>query len=371
MKNYKRIVIKIGSGVLDCAQNQFDLPVLKNIVDQLAELKKSGVDICIVTSGAVSSGMRELKLTKKPGEITEKQALAAIGQGKLIHTYATLFASHNITIAQVLLSREDLEKRRRFLNARNTLQKLFESKVIPIINENDSVATEELRYGDNDLMSSLVSIKIDAELLILLTTVDGLFDKNPLKNPEARIISAIENFDEKYYQMSDKRTSLFGSGGMASKLEAAHMAVKAGIQVHIANGKRRGIIRDILDSKPVGTRICSQKCDLSSREKWIIYNSSSRGKNVTVDDGAYEALMLKGKSLLPSGIISVEGQFREGDIIKVVNQKGKIFAKGFTSYSSTEIEKIMGQKSSNIENILGYCTSSEVIHRNNMVLLKE
>lgn len=369
--NHKRIVVKIGSGVLDCEQNQFDLPVLKNIVDQIAELKKNNLDICIVTSGAVSSGMRELKLAHRPREIVEKQALAAIGQGKLLHTYAQLFAPHELTIAQVLLSREDLEVRFRFLNARNTLQKLFENNVIPIINENDSVATEELRYGDNDLMSALVSIKIDADLLILLTTVDGLFDKNPSRYPDAKIIPTIKNFEKKYFQMSDKKTSLMGTGGMGSKLEAAHMAVKAGIQVHISNGKRLGVIHDILNNKTVGTRICSQQCHLSSREKWIVYNSSSRGKKVIVDDGAYEAVARKGKSLLPSGITAVEGTFREGDIIKVVDQQGKVFAKGFTFYSSSEIDKIKGHKSREIEGLLGYYTSAEVIHRNNMVIIKE
>ncbi len=367
---YRRIVVKIGSGVMDCAQNQFDLPVLKNLVSQLASLHKNGVSVCVVTSGAVSSGLRELKLSTRPKEIVEKQALAAIGQGKLIHTYATLFAKHDIPIAQVLLSRDDLEKRRRFLNARNTLQRLFESKVIPIINENDSVATEELRYGDNDLLSSLVAIKLDADLLILLTTVEGLYDKNPACYPDAQIIPVIENFDDTYYNMSDAKTSEMGTGGMSSKLEAAQMAVNAGIQVHIANGKRKNVIQDLLEKKSVGTLISCRECSLSSREKWIIYNRAARGKKIIVDEGAREAIVSRGKSLLPSGIVKVEGTFQEGDVIKISDRKGKVIAKGFTSYSSHEINKIKGHKSSDIETLLGYCTSTEVIHRNNMVLIE-
>ncbi len=369
-QSVKRIVVKIGSAVIDDPCNKFDLNAVKNIVENISELHKKGKELCIVSSGAVSMGMRLLNITQKPADIVRKQALAAVGQGALLHKYRELFNEYNINIAQILLSREDLEDRKRFLNVRNTINELINMGVIPIINENDSVSVEELRFGDNDVLSALISIKFDADLLIMLTTVDGLFDKNPLLYKDATFIDVIEDFNEKILEMADKKTSSVGSGGMHSKLNAAHIATSAGIKVVIANGKRKNVIKNILNGENVGTLICSQKCDLSSREKWIVTNTSSIGKRIYVDDGAEKAIIEKGKSLLPSGIIKVEGNFNEGEIVKILNKKGEIIAKGLTNYSSLEVELIKGKKTSEIEKILGYITNKAVIHRNNMVVLK-
>lgn len=368
LKNIQRVVIKLGSAVVDDPLNQMDMAVVQNLVKNIASLIEQGIEVCLVSSGAVSTGMRLLKLSEKPKSIAKKQALAAIGQGELVHTYKQMFSESGIVISQILLSKEDLENRARYINVRNTLNELLQWNVLPILNENDSVSTSELRYGDNDQLASYVSIKLDADLLVILTTVDGLFSKNPTIHRDAEKIDIIENFQDSHFNMADTKTSAVGSGGMHTKLKSAHIASQAGIRVVIANGKETDILQKIFAGENAGTLICQQECHLNSREKWILSNSAAIGKRIHVDTGAVNAIVNKGKSLLPSGITKVEGHFEVGDIVKIVGPDNQIIARGFTNYSSNECDTIKGHQSGEIESLLGYISYIVAIHRNNMVI---
>ncbi|NIM03166.1 glutamate 5-kinase [bacterium] len=364
----KRIVIKIGTTVLTKPSGVINEATIERIVDDVAELLNSGAEVIIVTSGAIGAGLGRLKL--QGGSIREKQALASIGQGHLMSIYEKFFRKHNRLVAQVLLTSDDLAQRQRYLNARNTLLTLLSLGAVPVVNENDTVAVEEIKFGDNDRLSALVASKVEADQLVILTDVDGFFSQDPRVERKVKLIKEIEAITPDLEEKASGRGTQRGTGGMVTKLEAARIATASGITMYIANGNKEKVIREIWKGENPGTKFLPGKEKIVSRKRWIAFDTRIEGK-IAVDEGAREALLKRGKSLLPSGISGVEGRFNTGACVAVVDTEGKEFARGLTSYSSDEIEKIKGKKTSQIETTLGYKDYDEVIHRDNLVILKE
>ncbi len=364
----KRLVIKIGSNILTSDNNGLDLERMQSLTDDISSVRDAGYEVVIVSSGAVAAGMKKLELKEKPKDIILKQAAAAVGQSSLMWAYEKCFGVHGRKVAQILLTRDDFADRKRYINSRNTLLTLLSYDVIPIINENDSVATDEIRFGDNDSLASLVAGLIDAERFIILSDVDGLFDDDPTINPEAKLIKVVTKITPDLERKAGGPGSAVGTGGMFSKLLAAKRALHHGIAVNIVNGRTKGVLSSLLEGAHHGTEFRPQETRLSSKKGWIAYACRTKG-SITVDEGAAKALIRGGKSLLPSGIVSWSGSFEAGDAVYCLDPGGKRIAKGLTNYSSAEIEKIKGKKTSEIEGILGYQYSDEVIHRDNLVLV--
>ena len=367
--NAQKIVVKVGTSTLTHKNGKLNLEQIERLVRQLSDLRNQGKDVVLVSSGAIGAGMGKLNLEERPKTIPEKQAVAAVGQGILLHIYEKIFAEYGQATAQLLLTKADLEHRQRFLNARNTLLTLLKLGVIPIVNENDTVAFEEIKFGDNDTLAALVGTLIDADLVILLTDIDGFYDGDPRKNPNAKRISVVETIDETIEGLAGNVGSKFGSGGMITKISAASITVNAGIPMMIAHGAEERILRRLTDGEDLGTLflpVDHMKPHL--RKKWIAFGSHVDGR-VIVDDGAKDALMHKGKSLLPSGIVAVEGNFAAGDVVTILDVQGKEFARGICNYGNAELQKIKGQKSKDICPILGYKDFDEAIHRDNLSLI--
>lgn len=366
--NAQKIVVKVGTSTLTHKNGKLNLEQIEKLVRQLSDLRNQGKDVVLVSSGAIGAGMGKLNLEERPKTIPEKQAVAAVGQGILLHIYEKIFSEYGQATAQLLLTKADLEHRQRFLNARNTLLTLLRLGVIPIVNENDTVAFEEIKFGDNDTLAALVGTLIDADLVILLTDIDGFYNGDPRKNKNAKRIPVVEMIDEQIEGLAGSVGSKFGSGGMATKITAASIAVNAGIPLMIAHGAEEHIIRRLTCGEDVGTLFLPIEMKPHLRKKWIAFGSHVGGK-VIVDDGAREALIHKGKSLLPSGIVAVEGSFASGDVVEIADVKGREFARGITNYSASELNRIKGQKSKDICPILGYKDFDEVIHRDNLSLI--
>lgn len=360
----KRVVIKIGSTVLASKEG-----INQQRIDSLAE-EISGIDkeIVIVSSGAIAAGMGRLSLKERPKEIRLKQAAAAVGQSHLMWAYEKSFELYRKKVAQVLLTREDLTDRRRYLYAKNTLEALIGFGVIPIINENDTVAVDEIRFGDNDTLAVMVTNLLQADLLLILSDVDGLYTSDPRSDPKAKLIDLVVDITPQIEAIAGKSSTIEGTGGMFSKVQAAKKAAAMGVATAIINGTKPGNLHGFFKLKKVGTFFSTGKNRLSLRKHWIAYTLRSRGI-LTIDEGAKKALLTKGKSLLPSGIISIEGRFSVGDAVSCQDESGNKIAKGIVNYSSEEISKIKGAKSKEIEFILGYKYDDEVIHRDNMVIL--
>jgi glutamate 5-kinase len=369
LKNSKRILIKIGSAVLT-GEDGLDLQIIEQLVDEMAQLTKKGYQIVIVTSGAIASGKHRMGITGKLKSMPQKQAAAAIGQGRLMRVYSNAFGKYGLFVAQILLTMSDLTDRKRFLNIRNTLSTLIEWGVISVINENDSVAVDEIKFGDNDHLAAMITNIIDAHLLINLTSTEGLYDRNPSESKKAKLISIVKEFTEEIEKAATEETTPVGLGGMKSKVLAAKKVTASGVPCIIAPGKRKGVLHDIFAGKEIGTLFLPSDEHLSSRKYWIAFTLRSRGKLV-LDDGAKRALLEEGKSLLPSGIVNVEGDFGIGDPVTCVDMEGTILAKGLVNYTALDIQKIMGIKSSKIEQILGYKDYDEIIHRDNLAVTRE
>ncbi len=369
---YKRVVIKLGTNLLTGGSESIDLGVISNLVDQIAYLHNKHHEIVIVTSGAVGMGRQKLKPRKKRKDIPFKQVLAAVGQNILIHTYDTLFSKFDIIIAQALLTKTDLCNRSGYLNARNTLLALIEIGVISIVNENDVVATEEIggvRFGDNDNLSAMVANLVDADLLILLTDIEGLYTANPRLHSDAQLLPVIENIDTKIIRLASKGApGSRGVGGMVTKVQAAKVATACGIPVVIASGFIPDCLKRILSGENIGTLFLSKSNRVESKKRWMLSGLASKGK-VTVDDGAVQALKKNHGSLLPAGITGIEGKFLRGDVIDIAQSDGIPVGSGITNYSSSALSAIKGMHSDEVSHILGYEYGTEVIHRNNMVLL--
>lgn len=364
----KKIVIKVGTKVLTEKGFGLDKVRMKNLVGQVSTLTRNGIRVVIVSSGAIGSGMGLLKLTQRPKVLSKLQACAAVGQLHLMQAYDDLFKAQAILTAQVLLTQEDLNDRKRYLNAKATLLTLLNEGVVPVINENDTVSTDEIKFGDNDKLSSLVANLIEADLLVLLSDVDGLYkDHNHKKEKE--IVSIVNNISSDIEAMAQKSKDEFGTGGMVSKLQAVRIAASSGIPCIIANGKRENVILDIIEGKKIGTMFLPSCEKLSAKKRWLCFSAKPKGM-VKVDSGAKEALVKKHKSLLASGITGIEGDFKRNDIISILGEDGKEFARGTVNYSSKDINKIKGKKTTEIAKTLGYKDEDEVVHKDNLVVIK-
>ncbi len=366
--NNKRIVIKIGSHLIIKGGDDF----LISVAQQVKKLKDSGHQVIIVSSGAIATGLKEYKILSKPKSIIEKQSYAAIGQPLLMNKYIEVFKPYNIKVAQVLLTREDFDVRQRYLNIRNTLNYLIKIGVVPIINENDTVAVEEIKVGDNDTLSAVVATKLNADILILLTDVDGVYDKDPNKYPDAKIIEEVKNIEEieKKCMISTKTKFFCGTGGMKTKLDAAKICVANGVKVVIGNGLKENIIVDIVNGKKVGSRFLpTTLTKISSKKKWIKYISRPKGK-IFVDEGAAKAILEQHKSLLPVGIKKIEGEFNKGDVVSIYSLDGEELARGITNYNAEEVELFKQKKSEQIKKLYPQLPFEEVVHVDNMVIIK-
>lgn len=367
--NVKTAVIKLGSSVLTNSDGELSETVFNDYAREISALKSRGVKPIIVSSGAIAAGMKKLNLGKKPLDIVSKQAIAACGQSSLIWFYERAFSVCGEIVAQILLTHDGLSVRKRFLNARKTIFALIHMGVIPIVNENDTVAVEEIMLGDNDNLASLVTNLIEADVLIMLTDIDGLYTKDPREHSDARLLPVVEKIDSSIEELAGGTKGRTTTGGMKTKIDAARTATAFGAPTIIANGKNASILSDIFEGKDVGTLFVPAEDKLRSRKHWIAFTLKLSGK-IVVDEGAIRAIVDRGKSLLPSGIKGVEGKFEIGELISCVDESGHEVARGLTSYSSHEIEKIAGFNTKDIEDLLGYKYGDEVIHRNDLVVLK-
>ncbi len=364
-KKARRVVVKVGTSTLTHANGQLNLERMERLVRELADLHNRDIEVVLVSSGAIGTGANRMGLKKVPKTLPEKQALAAIGQGRLLHMYEKFFADYGKTVAQVLLTREDLDERIRYLNATNTLMAILNMQVIPIINENDTVVVEEIKIGDNDTLSTMVAGIVNADMLIILSDVDGLYDSDPRINKEARLQSEVYEVTAEMEANAVSRGTTFSSGGMLTKLKSASICMAAGIPLVIANSAEKNIIRRIFAGEELGTVFLPREGKMQARKKWLAFGTVLHGQ-LTVDNGAAQALLNRGKSLLASGVLDVEGDFERGTVIGVMGSDGREIARGLANYSASEIRQIAGHKSGDIEKILGAKDYDEVIHRDNL-----
>ena len=368
LKNIQKIVVKVGTSTLTKEDGNLNIEKIKKIVSELSNLSDKGYDVVLVTSGAVGAGMGRLNMTERPKTLSEKQALASVGQVALTHLYQMLFQEYGKIIGQLLLTKGDFSDRRRYLNARNVCNTLLKNKIVPIINENDAVVANEIKVGDNDTLSALVSGLIDADLLIILSDVQGLYNKNPQKYEDANLIEIVGKIDEDIKKTAGGEGSKFGTGGMITKIIAAEMATKIGTNMVIASGEDPRNITRIVEKENIGTLFTKKHKKISSKKYWLAYGTNKKGVLI-IDEGAEKALF-KGKSLLPVGIKEIEGDFEKGTVVKIMNLKNETVATGISNYSSDEIGLIKGHKSENIEKILGHKYDDVVVHIDNMVIIK-
>jgi len=365
-------VAKFGSGLLTGGSDRLDEEVMSKLVSQVAELHHQGLELVIVSSGAIASGRHKLELPRKLGGIPYKQVLAAVGQNRLMYRYEQFFSQHNITVAQALLTKSDLSDRAGYLNARNTLLALLELKVICIVNENDVVAVDEIqeaKFGDNDNLSAMVANLVDADLLLLLTDIDGLYTADPRCSPDAKLVTQVDRISPEIERLAVDTASETGVGGMITKIEAAKLATACGISVVIADGRKKDIVLKLASGEALGTRFSPLGSKLESRKRWMLSGLSIKGKLV-VDSGAAQALGKQNRSLLAAGIKGFEGKFERGDIVDICDADGSHLGCGITNYSSADIDIIKGVHSQKIASLLGYDYGSEVVHRDNLVSIK-
>ncbi len=359
---YKKIVVKIGTSVLAAKDGKIDKGIVEKIVAQISHLLDKGLKVVIVSSGAICAGRGILK--NSGNALSDLQAMASVGQSELMHLYGEAFRKRNYCVGQILLTQDDFDDRRRYLNIKYTIDALLSSKkiVVPIVNENDTVSTEEIKLGDNDRLSSLVADLCGADALILLTDVDGLRDK------DNRIIRFVEDISEDIKKLVDKKDLSYTKGGMATKLEAVQKSIHSGIDCYIAKGTKENVILDLLEGKCIFTYFKAKQVKARAKKRWIAHSSKVKGK-IVVDDGAKIALISRHSSLLASGITGKTGSFKAGDVVGICDSRKKEFARGLSNYSSKEIERIKGLKTREIESVLGYKDHDEVVHRDNLVIL--
>lgn len=369
LQKKNRIVVKVGSSTLTHETGKLNYHRIERLAMEIADLANQGKEMVLVSSGAVSAGMGPLGLSARPKTIREKQAVAAVGQGVLMHTYEKMFREYGQTVGQVLLTRMDAQDRKKFMNSRNTLLTMLQMGVIPIINENDVVAIDEFKIGDNDTLSAMVSNFIEADLLIILSDVDGLYTANPQTHPEARIIPVVTEVDKHVYDIAGGAGSSIGTGGMYTKIQAASIATSSGVDMVIASGSEDGVLRRICQGEDVGTWFTAKDSNLHTKKRWLLSGSKAQG-SLIVDGGCRNALVEHGSSLLPVGIAAVEGEFHEGDIVNVMYE-GLVIAKGIVNYNSESVEAIKRHKTDDITKILGHeGVYEEVIHRDNLVVMQ-
>jgi glutamate 5-kinase len=363
----RRIVVKIGSALLTGGGRGLDTIGIADWVQQIARIRQQGVEIMLVSSGSVAEGMCRLGWKTRPHALHELQAAASVGQMGLVRTYESLFLQHGLKTAQILLTHDDFSNRQRYLNARSTLLTLLELGVIPVINENDTVATDEIRFGDNDTLGALVANLTDADLLIILTDQNGLYESDPSINPGAKLVGYARINDPSLSEMVGESRSGLGRGGMITKLRAARLASRSGAATVIAAGREPSVIEQVISGADIGTFLVPDVSPLLARKRWLAGQLKLKG-SLTLDDGAVRVLRESGKSLLPIGVIAVNGTFERGDLVACIDREGIEIARGLVNYSKEEAFKLAGQSSTMIESILGYIDEPELIHRDNLVL---
>jgi len=366
LKGVRRVVVKVGSGVLTTGDG-LNLNVIRNLTSQIIDLQHRGIEIILISSGAIAAGLRKMGFNKRPRSVSQQQAIAAIGQSRLIMVYEEAFGQHGQRVAQILLTRDDLTHRRRYLNARNTLLTLLSWNIIPIINENDTVVVDEIKFGDNDNLSAMVTGMTESQLLVSLTNIDGFFDKDPRSYREASLIHVVEKVDRSIMKCASAIPGFLGSGGMASKIKAAQKVAMRGVPTIIANGLKPDTLHHIFEGKAEGTLFLPAETRLCNRKHWIAFTKAPKGALI-IDRGAENAILKQNKSLLPSGILAVEGRFSVGNAVLLINEKGDELAVGLVNYHSGDIRKIKGLRSSEIESRLGFKYDDEVINRDNLVI---
>ncbi|MSR31992.1 MAG: glutamate 5-kinase [Gemmataceae bacterium] len=363
------VVIKVGTNVLTGPDGTLEPGQIQGLTEQIHRLRQAGKKVALVSSGAIGAGIGRLGLKSRPSDLPHLQACAAVGQSFLMRAYEDSLARFGIPTAQILLTAGDFDNRARYLNVRNTILTLFEYGCLPIINENDTVSVAEIRFGDNDTLAALVTNLLQAPLLILLTVVDGMYDSDPGLNPNAKLLSTVSKIDDSILNQAGESKSPLGSGGMPSKLRAARLAVTAGEAVLMANGSIPGILDSIFSGQEVGTLFLPAEQDMPAWKRWLGWAARTAG-SLTVDSGAREAVRGKGKSLLPIGIVFVEGAFQKGAVLSIRDQQGKEFARGLCNYSSADIAKIKGMRTEEIATSLGAIRYEEAIHRDNLVVIE-
>ncbi|WP_277058127.1 glutamate 5-kinase [Trichlorobacter lovleyi] len=368
LQQVRRVVIKVGSRVLTVEGGGLDYDAITRLCDEMAGLRQQGIEVILVSSGAVAAGRDALRSADTTLTIPQKQAAAAVGQPLLMQAYQQACTCHGLVTAQILLTAEDLANRNRFLNARTTLEALLTAGALPVINENDSVAVAEIKFGDNDNLSALVTSLAEADLLLILTDIEGLYSANPASDPDAQLIPLVRSITREIERMAGGSGSSVGTGGMATKVTAAKKAARFGVPTILAPGKQPGVITAAVSGQEIGTLFLPATDGLNRRKHWIAYTLRPAGK-VLVDAGAQKALVEKGTSLLPSGITGVEGRFERGRCVRICGPDGTEIARGLADYSSSEIQLIAGHKSAEIEQLLGYRYGDDVVHRDNLVLM--
>ena len=364
----RRIVVKVGTKVLTAGTRRISRRVVHGLAEDLLQLRKGGREVVLVSSGAIAAGSERLRLKEYPRTIPGEQAAAAVGQCHLMDLYMEAFARHRVKVGQILLTHADFSNRSRFLNARGATLTLLEQGILPIVNENDTVSVEEIKFGDNDNLAALFTSLVGADLLVILSDIDGIYSADPRREKGAELIPLLNMNQEIASVAGEYRDSPLGKGGIQSKLEAADKAARFGVPAVIANGRKKGTLPRIMKGEEVGTFCLPKPGRLKSRKSWIAFHLKASGALV-VDSGAEAALTDRGKSLLPSGIIAVEGEFEIGNSVRILDEKHREFARGLVAYSSGEIRKIMGHKTTGISRILGYKYYDEVIHRDDLVVI--
>jgi len=369
LDNMKLVVVKVGTTLVSSSTDFLDRKKMGPIVEDISELMQRDIKVILVSSGAIGAGMGVLGLKTRPKLLPQKQAAAAIGQGKLMHFYKELFNACGLRVAQILLTKDDLDERAKYLNARNTLSTLLEyDRIVPIVNENDTVAVDEIKFGDNDTLSAVVASKMQADLLVILSNVDGLYDCDPRKSAVPKLIKEVTDISADLIEMCGSASAETSVGGMAAKVEAARIATLSGIGMVLANGEREHALRDIFTGSSPYTYFRPRREAISGRKRWIAFGSAPHG-SITIDAGAKRALLQDGRSLLPSGILEVSGKFAVGDTVSIIDEKEREIARGLANYAADEVRKIKGFRTDKIMDLLGHKDYDEVVHRDNLVVL--
>lgn len=366
LKRAKRVVVKLGSNVIT-AENGLNLVVIDAITSQISRLMEKGIEVILVSSGAMAAGVRKMGMAGRPTEIPLRQAVSAIGQTELMNEYEKDFGRYGRKVAQILLTGEDLNDRTRYLNARNCLHTLINWKVVPVINENDTIMVEEIKLGDNDNLAAMITLLLDADFLFILTDIDGLYDKDPRRHDDARLISTVSRYEQKIEDYASHIPGTLGTGGMLSKIKAAQKVTSAGIPMIVARGDQPDILTDLFNGKRFGTYFVAGKEKMASRKCWIAHTLTPKG-SIIIDDGAVRAVAENGKSLLPIGVVAVEGEFEQGAAVNFKTTDHQIIGTGLVNYRSLDIQLIKGLKTFQIEACLGARHYDEIIHRDNLVL---
>ncbi len=369
LKQSRRIVIKVGSSLVTNQGQGLDHTTLTCLAEQIAKLKQAKKEVVLVSSGAIAEGMQRLSWKKRPHALYKLQAAAAVGQMGLIQAYESCFRDYELQTAQLLLTHEDLSNRKRYLNARSTLTTLLSMNVVPIINENDSIATEEIRFGDNDTLAALVTNLIEADVLVILTDQAGLFTADPRIDAQAKLLNEAMVEDPTIELMASDVGSIVGRGGMLTKIIAAKRAARSGAHTIIASGHEANVLVRLAQGEAIGTQLMTKTLKVAARKQWLANHLQTHGK-ITLDEGAVKALTVEGKSLLPIGVTNTTGNFERGEVVNCIDLEGREIARGLVNYSAMETQKILRCPSSEIESILGYVDELELIHRNNLVLLE-